>query len=105
MKHLSLSLLLLLLTSCVSRQEVEGNIWNMDRIPESLCKQYPFLRQYGAFRVISCKGVDVSKVPECDGGVESYDEVVSICTARFEKMKAADGIVVEKWLKKLGSPK
>jgi hypothetical protein len=55
--------------------------------------------------VISCKGVDVSKVPECDGGVESYDEVVSICTARFEKMKAADGIVVEKWLKKLGSPK
>jgi len=100
-KHLSLSILILL-TSCVSRQEVEGNIWNMDRIPESLCKQYPFLRQYGAFRVISCKG---SKVAECDGGVDSYDEVIPYCSNRASLMKAADGVVVEKWLKKLGSPK
>jgi hypothetical protein len=77
----------------------------MDRIPESLCKQYPFLRQYGAFRVISCKGLDITKYPECDGGVDSYDEVVPICSNRFQAMKAADGVVVEKWLRKLGSPK
>jgi len=100
-RNLSLSLLLIL-SACVSRQEVEGNIWNMDRIPESICRQYPFLRQYGAFRVISCKGQE--NIPECDGGVDSYDEVISVCTARFEKMKAADGVVVEKWLKKLGRP-
>lgn len=104
MKHLSLSILILL-TSCVSRQEVEGNIWNMDRLPESICKQYPFLRQYGAFRVISCKGVDISKVPECDGGVDSYDEVIPYCSNRGGQMKAADGKVVEAWLKKLGKPK
>jgi hypothetical protein len=97
-------LLLLLFTGCVSRQEVEGNIWNMDRIPESLCKQYPFLRQYGAFREISCKGLDIKKYPECEGA-DSFDETIPYCSNRGGMMKAADGKVVEAWLKKLGKPK
>jgi hypothetical protein len=94
---------LFVLTACISRQEVQGNIWNMDRLPQSLCNQYPFLKQYGAFRVISCKGLE-SK-PECQGGVDSFDEVVPFCSNRFENMLGADRVVVEAWLKKLGRPK
>ena len=92
----------LILIGCVSRQEVEGNIWSMDRIPKSICDQNPSLYKYGSFRVISCKG---SSVPECKNGEESYDEVVSYCSARGGKMKSADGAVVDKWLNKLGKPK
>lgn len=94
---------LLLLTACVTRQQVEGNLWNMDRLPENVCKQYPFLQQYGAFRVVSCKGQE--SLPECQGGVPSYEEVISVCTDRFSRMLSADGVVVEKWLRQLGRPR
>ncbi len=99
-----LSLLsILILGSCVSRQDVEGNIWQMDRLPAALCSQYPFLKQYGAFRVVSCKGQESRA--ECQGNVPSYEEVISICTNRFSNMLAADRVQVEEWLKALGRPR
>lgn len=91
-----------ILSGCVSRQEVEGNLWLSDRIPQSLCDKNPQLKSLGVYRVVKCTN---RKVVGCENGEPDYEEVISYCAKRIEQFINAERVYVEKWLKALGRPK
>ncbi len=96
-------LLLLFLASCVSRKEVEGQLWLFDKIPDSICKNVEELKYLGVYRVVSCK--DFPNPDRCSNGEKEYELAIPYCSNRILKMKAAENHVIEAWLKKLGRPK
>lgn len=100
---LSSILLLLFFAGCVTRKQVEGQLWFHDQLPSSLCKQYPFLGQYGISRVLSCK--EFPDKDRCSEGEEDYEIVLPYCSKRITEFNAAEIKYVKEWLKALGKPK
>jgi hypothetical protein len=94
---------ILMLSSCVSRQEVLGQLWLFDKLPDSVCREMPELKSLGVYRVVSCKQFPNPK--ECSNGEKDYEAVISYCSKRIIEFKAAEDKYIEQWLKKLGSPK
>jgi len=94
---------ILMLASCVSRQDVEGQLWLFDKLPESACREMPELRQLGVYRVINCK--EFPNADRCANGEQDYEVVIPFCSTRIKEFKAAENKYIEQWLKKLGRPK
>jgi hypothetical protein len=82
-------LFLLLLSACVSQQEVRGKLYQLDRIPADLCEKFPELKEFGAYRVIS----------------ETEEELLPFCSERIKQFLAADRVYVEAWLKQIRKPR
>lgn len=95
--------MLFLLSACVSRQDVEGQLFFMDKIPSQICVDNPQLKRLGVTRKVSCK--DFYNADECSNGELTYIVGVSYCSDRIQRFKAAEDHVIEAWLKKLGRPK
>jgi len=92
-----------MLASCVSRQEVEGQLWQFDQLPASVCQNVPELKSLGIYRVVSCK--QFPNPDRCSNGETEYEAVFSYCSRRIIEFKAAENKYIESWLKKLGRPK
>ena len=94
-------LLGVLVQACVTRQQVESEIYMNDGLPLELCERVPELRQYGIYRVVKC----VDSRPECSHGEEFYDELLPYCSLRIKEFLSADRVQVEKWLNEISKPK
>lgn len=44
---------LLVLTSCLTREEIDAALWNSDRIPVEYCEKYPEIKEYGFYRKLN----------------------------------------------------
>jgi len=100
---LSSMLLILLLTGCVSRQQVEGQLWSFDQLPVNLCSDHPELRNKGVYRIVNCK--EFYNERECSNGQKDYELAIPYCSSRIKRMRAAEDVYVQQWLNKLGKPK
>jgi len=96
-------ILLLLLSACVTRQEIEGQLWSFDQIPQEICLAYPQLQREGVYRVVSCK--EFYNERQCSGGQKDYELAIPYCSSRIKRMRAAEDVYVQQWLNKLGRPK
>jgi len=94
---------ILMLSSCVTRKQVEGQLWFHDQLPSNICTQYPFLGQYGISRVLSCK--EFPNKDRCSDGELDYEIVLPYCSKRITEFNAAEIKYVKEWLKALGKPK
>ncbi len=93
--------MVLLLSGCVTRQQVEADIWLVRSIPANECPT--LTRKHGFFRKVICKSRD--QHPLCKNGDDYYVERISFCADRAEKMVAMDINDAEKWLKMLTTPR
>jgi hypothetical protein len=100
MKHL---LILLLLCSCVSREEVSADIWVNETIPKELCDERPGLWNYGISRVVLCKNRPASEF--CQHGETSFEEFIPYCDQAMSSYLSMYREDVAKWLEKLTRPK
>lgn len=104
----------LLVSSCVSRTEVEADTWLTERLPEELCERVPEIKQYGIFRVIECKRLD-QKDPEdferwkrnCEGQSpeHTYEEFIPYCSKTAGEHVTMHREDFNKWMEKLTKPK
>lgn len=103
MRESALLLLLLSLSSCVTRQEVQADIWIVERVPESICNQVPELWNYGINRVVLCKNRPTSQF--CQHGEPSFEEFIPYCDKAVSEYLAMHHLDTEKWLNQLTRPK
>lgn len=89
------------LAGCVSKQEIEANLYQIDRIPAELCTTE--IQKYGIFRVVDC--TPQSEVPECKNGAKNYQEYIPFCSERMNEFLAADKIKVAEWLRQITRPR
>lgn len=93
-------LFLLILAGCqLSREQIEGELWNHDQLPAELCTEA--LQEFGIFRRLPCK----PEIEECAGGKQTYVEYIPYCAPRIKEFLAADRVYVSEWLSKLKRPK
>lgn len=88
---------------CVTRQDVMVDVYQNDGIPKVLCDQNPDLWQYGIFRVVMCK--DKPQSPQCQHGEDKFEEMRPYCAESIKDYLSMSREDVEKWLKKLTTPK
>lgn len=72
---------LLVLTSCISREEIDAALWNSDRIPVELCEKYPEIKDYGFFRVLNSGNEEF--VSFCSNEAKAY---FAMYNKDFEKL-------------------
>jgi hypothetical protein len=93
------------LGSCVSRVDVEADVWATERLPQELCDRVPDLNKYGIFRVVQCKLVP--KHPRC--AVENppleFEEFIPYCSDTADKHVTMHEEDFNKWMDKLTRPK
>lgn len=94
-------LLLLLLSACVTRQQVEAELWMNDGIPKYICDQKPELYNFGIYRVVPCR----PEVLDCQHGEPSYQEYLPYCSNRIKEFMSADRRNVIDWLAQLTRPR
>lgn len=108
-------LALLSLSSCVSREEVEADIWKNESIPAEICEREPELKKLGIFRVVECRNVpDHPRCqpcptdpvdPNCQGTPDSFEEFISYCHWVMDSYLSMHEDDALKWLEKLTKPK
>lgn len=101
MKIIFSLLSVLFLSNCVTRSQVEGELFFLDQLPSSACAQNPELRTIGIYRVLKCPNQTVAG---CEQGEESYIEGISYCSVRMKEFLSASKVNVESWLKQLSKP-
>lgn len=94
-------ILLTILSACVSRQEVEMDIWINEQIPAAFCT--PELQRYGIYRVVLCK--NKPEATNCQNGEESYEEFIPYCSPTVGEYLSMHREDAEKWLEKLTRPR
>lgn len=94
---------LFLLIGCVSRQDVESDIYQNDGIPSSVCAAYPAVKKYGMFRVVSCKSKPGSA--QCQHGETKFEEFRPYCSSRTKEYLSILNTDAEKWLSEFTKPK
>ena len=87
------------LNSCVSRKQVEADLWSHEQLPAALCDRVPELWNYGIFRVVECR--PGSTVPECLRGDKTYQEYKPYCDKAIKNTVAMTKADLEKWFKLL----
>jgi hypothetical protein len=95
-------LYLLLLTACVSEQQIRGELYINDGIPTHLCTAFPLIKQYGIYRVVKCPN---KTIVGCKNGEKEYEEVIPYCSNRIKKFNSADMIQVNEWIKQATRPR
>jgi hypothetical protein len=93
-----LFIILLALTACVTRPQVEAELYQNDGIPAAVCDQNPILKGYGVYRVVPCPNLQVHG---CENGETGYQEVIPYCSQRIKTMLSADQVRVVEWLNQL----
>jgi len=93
--------ILLFLSACVTRQDVEMDIWVAEQIPTEHCTGEVWKR--GIFRVVSCK--NKPDHPLCVGGRESYEEFIPYCHPAMNEYLSMHREDANKWLEKLTKPR
>jgi hypothetical protein len=92
-----------MLSGCVSRSEVEMDIFIAERVPESVCNQAPQLWDYGIYRVVLCKNRPDSQ--HCQNGEESFEEFIPYCDKALDEYLAMHREDANRWLEKLTRPR
>lgn len=92
-------IILILLVGCVSKKDIEANLWQIDQIPPELCT--PEIQNFGIFRVIDC----TPEIEDCKHGEKTYQEYIPFCSARMKEFLAADKIKVAEWLREITRPR
>lgn len=93
---------MMLLSGCVTRAEVEMDIFIAERVPESVCNQAPQINNYGIYRVILCKNRPDSQF--CQNGEESFEEFIPYCDPAMNEYLSMHREDANKWLEKLTRP-
>lgn len=102
------------LSACVTREQVEADIWANDQIPEALCAPDSDLWNYGIARVVECKRLD-RKIPQqnewwnlyCEGKPEdqTFEQFIPYCDPVMQEYLSMHREDATKWLDKLTRPK
>jgi len=94
-----LMLFILFLGACTLTKEqarrIQGELWQMDKLPSHICN-VANVRQYGLYRVVKCPD---KTIVGCKNGEKEYEEFISYCAGRIDKMLAADEVRVSEWLR------
>lgn len=93
----------LLVSGCVTRQQIEADVYQNDGIPASVCAKYPEIRNYGMYRVVACTSKPQSK--QCQHGEKAFEELRPYCGASSRNYLSMLNSDVEKWLNELNKPK
>lgn len=101
MKFLFLSLVIL--GACVTRQEVQGDIFKNDGIPASICSKYPEVKKYGIYRVVLCSSKPSS--PQCQHGEVKFEEFRPYCSSSIKEYLGVWIPDAERWLGDITVPK
>lgn len=85
-----LLLTLLPLTSCLSRKEVQAELWEQSGIPVELCDKMPELNQYGIYRKLDSGKVEFlsyCKTVQDENGkmIPAVQNYLSVSTKKFNE--------------------
>jgi hypothetical protein len=90
---------LLLLGACTLTKEqaakIQGELWQLDKLPPHICN-VANIKQYGVYRVQKCPN---KTIVGCEGGQKEYEEFISYCANRIDRMSAADDVRIAEWLR------
>jgi hypothetical protein len=90
------------LGGCTTREQVQADIFKLERVPESICNQSPQLWDYGIFRVVLCKNKPEA-IP-CKDGAETFEEFIPYCDKASQDYLGMHQDDANKWLSKLTRP-
>lgn len=96
-------LLLMFLMGCVTREQVQADIYLNSGIPADLCAKYPELKRFGMYRIVTCSSKPDSTA--CQHGEKTFRQTRPYCagsTPEYLSMWQQD---VEKYLGELNKPK
>jgi hypothetical protein len=99
---LILSLLLLIsLSSCVTRNQIDAVLFVHKSIPQELCDKHPDLKRYGIERVLDCSQ-ELIDVGICQNLNQQVIERISYCKKGITKYFAVKDTDLEAILRKAG---
>jgi len=93
------------LFSCVTRVDVEADVWQTERIPQSLCDQVREINDFGIFRVVKC--ALVPKHPRCavENPPVEFEEFIPYCSPTADKHVSMHEDDFNKWMDILTKPR
>jgi hypothetical protein len=84
-------LTLLLLTSCISREEVEAEAWLQSGLPANICKEHPELGRYGLYRILNSGQTEFqsycAQIPNTDGTAGTHNAVADYTAFLTKKLQ------------------
>lgn len=92
---------LLILSSCISRQEIEAVMWPHDKVPSAICAREPQLENIGIYRKVTCTR-ELVDVGICAPGQATKTEFVSVCQPEIKQYLSIEKSELDAILKKAG---
>jgi hypothetical protein len=95
------SLSLLLLSACVSRQEINAVLFKHEQIPEEICAQNPELKKIGITRTFNCNA-ELVEAGICAPNQQRVRERIGYCKPQIKSYFGILDRDLEELLKKAG---
>lgn len=68
----------LCIPACVTRQEVQADLYLNSGIPAAVCAQYPAIQRYGMYRLVACSSKPTSAY--CQHGEKQFRQTRPYCS-------------------------
>jgi hypothetical protein len=91
----------LMLSSCVTRQEINAVIFLHEQIPETICDHEPELKKLGVYRIMDCTQ-NLIDLGICKPGQQRVRERISYCKPGIKNYFGVKDSDLEAILKKAG---
>lgn len=96
-------LLLLFIMGCVTREQVQADIYLNSGIPADVCARYPEIKKYGMYRIVACSAKPDSTA--CQHGEQKFKQTRPYCSDSIREYSSMWDQDIEKWLGKATQPK
>jgi hypothetical protein len=94
-------IVLILLSSCISRRDIDAVLWSHDRVPSSVCAREPKLEDLGIARKVNCTE-ELVEIGICRPGQITKTEFISVCQPEIKNYLSIEKKELEALLKKAG---